>query len=64
VNTGAVWYHDLRVDYTIHKYNFYVGVDNLFNRLPPLGLTGAGNGSGIYDNFGRTFYAGAVIDLK
>jgi outer membrane receptor protein involved in Fe transport len=63
-DTGAVWYHDLRVDYTIHKFNFYVGVDNLFNRLPPQGLTGVGGGSSIYDNFGRFFYAGAVIDLK
>ena len=64
VNTGSVWYHDLRMDYTIHKYNFYVGIDNLFNRLPPDGLTGAGAGSAIYSNIGRYFYAGAVIDLK
>src|SRR6185437_3322794 len=57
VNTGAVWYHDVRLDYTINKYNFYVGVDNVFNKMPPLGLTGAGAGSGIYDNFGRFVYA-------
>jgi len=64
IDTGAVWYHDVRVGYTVNKYNFYVGVDNIFNRLPPLGLTGAGAGSGIYSNFGRFFYAGAVLDLK
>jgi hypothetical protein len=64
IHTGAVWYHDARIDYTINKYNFYVGVDNIFNKLPPLGLTGAGAGSGIYSNFGRFFYAGAVLDLK
>ena len=64
IHTGAVWYHDVRLDYTINKYNFYVGVDNIFNKMPPLGLTGAGAGSGIYSNFGRYFYAGAVLDLK
>ena len=64
INTGSVWYHSLRVDYNIHKYNFYVGVDNVFNRLPPLGLTGSGAGSAIYSNIGRYFYAGAIIDLK
>jgi outer membrane receptor protein involved in Fe transport len=63
LNTGAVFYHDIRLDYTINKYNFYVGVDNVFNRLPPLGLTGAGAGSGIYDNFGRFVYAGATLNL-
>ncbi|MGE5563381.1 MAG: TonB-dependent receptor domain-containing protein [Bacillota bacterium] len=63
-DTGAVWYHDVRVDYTINKFQFYVGVDNVFNKMPPLGLTGAGAGSGIYSNFGRFFYAGAVVDLK
>jgi len=64
INTGSVMYHDIRVNYTIHKYQFYAGIDNLFNRLPPLGLTGSGAGSGIYSNFGRFFYAGAVLDLK
>jgi len=41
-----------------------VGVDNVFNRLPPLGLTGAGAGSGIYSDIGRFFYAGAVLTFK
>jgi len=64
INTGAVWYHDVRLNYTVHKYQFYVGIDNLFNRLPPLGFTGAGADSAIYSNTGRFFYAGAVLDLK
>ena len=64
ISTDAVWYHDVRLDYTINKYNFYVGVDNVFNRLPPGGLTGAGAGSGIFSNTGRFFYAGAILDLK
>jgi outer membrane receptor protein involved in Fe transport len=37
---------------------FYVGVDNLTDRLPPLGSTGIGGGTGVYDNVGRRFYAG------
>jgi outer membrane receptor protein involved in Fe transport len=64
INTGSVFYNDVRLDYTLNKYQFYVGIDNLFNRLPPLGLTGAGAGSGIYNNYGRFFYAGAILDLK
>lgn len=57
----SVMYHDLRLDFeAAEKFNFYVGVDNVTNKLPPLGLTGAGGGSGIYNNIGRFFYAGAV----
>lgn len=37
---------------------FYVGLDNLTNRIPPLGSTGIGGGSGIYEPIGRRFYAG------
>lgn len=69
----SVWYHDVRVayDYNDH-FNFYLGVDNIFDKKPPFGLTGvgggvpgggitgSGGGSGIYDNRGRFFYAGIV----
>jgi len=58
---GAQWYHDVRVGFDVTKdYNFYLGIDNLTNTKPPLGLTGIGGGSGIYDARGRFFYAGAV----
>lgn len=40
------------------KSRFYVGVDNLTDRLPPLGSTGIGEGSAIFDNIGRRLYAG------
>jgi outer membrane receptor protein involved in Fe transport len=69
-NTGAILYHDVRLDYNINKYNFYVGVDNLFNKAPPLGQSGTelgisnNGGPGIFDNFGRFVYAGAVLNLK
>jgi outer membrane receptor protein involved in Fe transport len=49
----------LQIDVT-KKYNFYIGVDDLTNKLPPLGTTGAGFGSAIYNNVGRFFYAGFV----
>jgi outer membrane receptor protein involved in Fe transport len=57
----AVFYHDVRVGIDAsERFNFYMGIDNVLNRLPPLGLTGVGGGSGIYSNRGRFFYAGAT----
>ncbi|QIG81049.1 TonB-dependent receptor [Sphingosinithalassobacter tenebrarum] len=56
-----VFYHDVRVGIdATDKFNFYLGVDNLLDTDPPLGLTGIGGGSGIYTNRGRFFYAGFV----
>jgi len=56
-----VTYHDIRLGVAVNtKYNFYLGVDNLLNKRPPFGLTGAGAGSGIYNNLGRFLYAGFV----
>lgn len=56
-----VFYHDVRLQYDINeKYNLYLGVDNLFDRLAPLGATTTGEGSGIYSNRGRFFYVGAT----
>lgn len=61
---SPVTYHDLRIDMEIaKKYNFYIGVDNVSNRLPPFGLTGAGGGSAIYNNIGRFLYAGFKVSL-
>ncbi len=57
----AVWYHNIRLDADVNdKFNVYVGVDNLFDRQPPFGLTGVGAGSGIYDVRGRYGYVGVV----
>jgi outer membrane receptor protein involved in Fe transport len=53
--------HNVRLQFdATKKFNFYVGVDNVFDTKPPLGTTGAGFGSAIYDNVGRFFYAGIV----
>lgn len=52
-------YHDIRVDVEVaKKFNWYIGVDNVTDELPPFALTGAGAGSGIFDNTGRYFYTG------
>jgi outer membrane receptor protein involved in Fe transport len=57
----AVWYHDVRVSIEADKnFDFYLGIDNVLNRDPPYGLSGAGGGSAIFTNRGRFFYAGAV----
>ena len=57
----SVFYHDIRVGLdATERFNFYLGVDNVTNRMPPYGLTGIGAGSGIYDNRGRYFYTGIV----
>jgi len=53
--------HNIRLQVDVSKrYNFYVGIDDLCNTLPPLGTTGTGFGSAIYDNVGRFIYAGFV----
>ena len=57
--SGAA-YHDARFNADFAGMNWYVGVDNVFNRLPPATLTGVSDEGGIYDNTGRFFYAGVV----
>lgn len=61
----AVTYHNLRAQLDLPNlagfgkaFQIYAGVDNVFDKHPPLGLTGIGAGSVIYDFRGRTFYGG------
>ncbi len=55
-----VFYHDVSFGVEVgDRFEFSGGVDNVFNKAPPFGLTGAGGGSGIYDNKGRFFFVGA-----
>ncbi|TPG43042.1 TonB-dependent receptor [Sphingomonas koreensis] len=57
-----ITYSDIRAQIDVtDKANFYLGMDNVFNQLPPFGLTGIGEGSAIYDNVGRYMYAGFQI---
>lgn len=64
VNYPVRAYHDIRVDFRANDdFNFYAGVDNVTDKLPPFALTGAGAGSGIFDNTGRFFYAGVNVEF-
>lgn len=57
-------YHDFRLGLNFStRSNFYVGVDNAFDRRPPYGSTGIGGGTGIFDNIGRRFYAGITANF-
>lgn len=55
------FYHDVQLGLKVgdsNRYRFYMGVDNIFDTLPPLGATGTGGATGIYPIIGRYFYAG------
>jgi outer membrane receptor protein involved in Fe transport len=55
----TVVYHNARIGWNLNReFEFYIGMDNITNRLPPLGLSGVGAGSAIYDNIGRFMYGG------
>ncbi len=55
----TVFYHDVKFELDVNdKFNIYAGVNNITNRAPPLGASGIGGGSGIFDNRGRFMYLG------
>lgn len=59
-----VMYHDIRVGIKPdEKFEFTLGVENIFDRLPEFGNTGVGVGSAIFDNRGRYFYAGVTANF-
>jgi outer membrane receptor protein involved in Fe transport len=59
-----VFYHDIRFGAKVDKhFRTYFGIDNIFNRYPPLGLTGTGAGGAVYSNIGRFFYGGVQVDF-
>ena len=59
-----IYYSDIRLQIdTEQGFEFYMGIDNLFNQLPPFGLTGVGGNDGIYNNTGRNYFAGINIDF-
>ena len=65
----TVIYHNIRMEYNVKgvgiakAMKFYVGVDNVANKLPPFGTTATGSGSAIYAIRGRNFYAGAQVNF-
>ena len=59
-----IFYSDVRVNFNMEdQFDFYLGVDNVTDQLPPLGLTGTGGGSAVFSNLGRFFYAGVTANF-
>jgi outer membrane receptor protein involved in Fe transport len=57
------FYHAVRLSIRAdERFQFYMGVDNVFDTQPPFGLQGSGGGD-PFDAVGRYFYAGATIDF-
>lgn len=55
-----VTYHDIRIQKQLGEHRVYFGIDNLFDTLPPLGLTGTADDA-LFDNTGRFFYVGVSL---
>ncbi|HEX5184159.1 MAG TPA: TonB-dependent receptor [Allosphingosinicella sp.] len=72
-STPVVWYPnvfytDVQMSFKVNShFRFYMGVDNLFDRLPPyknLGTAANGiNGISPWSDIGRYFYGGAQVDF-
>jgi outer membrane receptor protein involved in Fe transport len=59
-----VFYHNVRFGYQVNeRFSFYAGVDNIADRLPPLGLLGTAGGD-PFDSVGRYFYAGVNVNFR
>lgn len=72
-NIGAYFYHDAQLRFATgsrKQFEFYVGVDNIFDKKPPvLGqlaasqVTGTETAADTYDPIGRAFYAGITANF-
>jgi outer membrane receptor protein involved in Fe transport len=60
---SPAYYHNIRANFNVNKqFAFYLGVDNLTNKLPPYDLVGNETAGGaIYPNIGRFFYSGVTV---
>jgi outer membrane receptor protein involved in Fe transport len=64
VHYPDVFYHSIRLGYQVNEqFSFYGGVDNLLDRLPPLGLLGTAGGD-PFDSIGRYIYAGVNVNFR
>jgi len=56
----SMTYHNLQIGYTMADsgVEVYLGVDNVFDKDPPVNYFGADLGSAYYDNVGRFMYMG------
>jgi outer membrane receptor protein involved in Fe transport len=72
IKVGAFWYHDAQLRFKLdeeRKFAFYLGVDNIFDKKPPLfndtnpvTFPGTQTSANTYDLYGRMIYAG--VDFK
>ncbi|MGV8941127.1 MAG: TonB-dependent receptor domain-containing protein [Lysobacter sp.] len=62
IRNPSYTYHNLQLGYAFKNtgLDVYVGVDNVFDKDPPLNYFGSDVGSAYYDNVGRYLYAGAT----
>jgi outer membrane receptor protein involved in Fe transport len=67
-HVSPVWYLDSTFGFDVNKHlNFYVGIDNLTDKQPPLiGTTFVGDANvdvSLYDVQGRRYFAGVTLKL-
>jgi len=62
IRNGSWTYHNLQAGYKFPGtgLDLYVGVDNVFDKDPPLNYFGNDIGSALYDNIGRFMYMGVT----
>jgi outer membrane receptor protein involved in Fe transport len=59
----AVGYHNIRGEFAINDMvSLFAGIDNVLDKMPPLGLLGTGGGD-PFDTIGRYYYGGFKINL-
>lgn len=65
IRNGAYTYHDLKLGYTFPggRIGTYLGIDNAFDKDPPLNYFGESAGTALYDNVGRYLYLGITYKL-
>ncbi len=64
LETGDTYYHDINTSYFLNDtWEFFAGIDNLFDEDAPIGYSGRGEISGNYDNIGRFGYIGVRADF-
>lgn len=62
IANGSWTYHNMQLGYKFpnNGLDLYLGIDNVFDKDPPLNYFGSDVGSALYDNIGRFVYVGAT----
>jgi len=63
LRNGSYIYNDVQAGYKVGEsgWDIYAGVDNVFDKDPPVGYFGATATDSLYDNIGRFMYVGATF---